>query len=255
MLIDTHCHLNFSPLAEKLETVLERARHAGIGRMVIPAYDAASWPDIARLVERYDTLYAAFGLHPWVLEDADSLDELPRWLDHPRCVAIGEIGLDFAKEGHEDRNLQIASLRRQLDLAKERDLPVLLHCRKAFDFLPELLASYAPIRGVIHAYSQSPQLAERLTDLGLHLGFGGAITRKNAKRAKKSAISVPMECIVLETDAPSIGTESTPPENVEPCHVEEIASALATLRGIDVSTVARFTSANAAKLFGWEIQS
>ena len=252
MLIDTHCHLNFPPLVEHIEDVLARAREAGVGRIVIPGYDAASWPAIAQLVERHEQLYAAFGLHPWRLDEAERLEELPRWLDHPRCVAVGEIGLDFAEEGHEDRELQVASLLKQIDMAKERNLPILLHCRRAFDRLPDLLVPYAPIRGVLHAYSQSPQLAERLTALGLHLGFGGTITRKHAKRAKKSVISVPLERIVLETDAPSIGTESTPPQDVEPHHIAEVAQALAELKGIDVEAVARATSDNVADLFGWK---
>ena len=147
--------------------------------------------------------------------------------------------------------MQIAALTTQLDLARDIDLPVILHCRGAFEDLASLLARYTPpLRGVLHAFSRGPELAARFAALGLHLGLGGAVTRPHAERVRRAAVGVPLDRIVLETDAPSIGLHELEAARTEPRHVRDVALALADLRGEDLTTVASVTTASASALFG-----
>lgn len=248
-LIDTHCHLSFSPLMERAPQVLERARTAGVHQVIVPAYDVASWQPIEGLMDQ-SGVYGAFGLHPWVAGEALPLEQLARRLEQDRAVALGEIGLDHG-DGMPPRARQEEVLRLQLQLAREMDLPVILHCRRAFEELAGILEDFCPgLRGVIHAYSRGPTLASVFLALGLQIAFGGAITRPRAKRARLSATTVPLDRIVLETDAPSIGLEGVEPQEVEPSHVAQIARQLAELRGEPLERVARETTDNARALFG-----
>jgi len=248
MLVDTHCHLTFEPLFNDLQHVLQRARQNKVTRIIVPAYDAASWA-LVREVSEQDGIYAAFGLHPWVAGTPFEVDELERFLDHDKAVAIGEIGLDF-KHPQCDRTRQMEVLRLQLDLAVTRELPVLLHCRGAFEELISVLAQYTGrIQGVVHAFSRGPDLARRFIDQGLFLAFGGAITRPRARRPRSSAKVVPLDRVLLETDAPSIGLDGVNPEQVEPHHIMDIALSLALLREVELETIARSTTQNAKELF------
>ncbi len=172
-----------------------------------------------------------------------------------RVIAIGEIGLDtkvpaVANQSAPTLDFQRSVLSVQLELAVELDLPVILHCRGAFE---ELLAALAPfsgsIRGVLHAYSRGPELAQRFIDAGLHIAFGGAITRDRALKARQAAAALPLEKILLETDAPSIGLDGVLPQDTEPCHVWDIAQALAVIRGENPDTIAEVTTDNAERLF------
>ncbi len=247
-LVDTHCHLYSAPLAADIDAVLARARAAGVGPIVVPAYDHASFADVLRLVAR-PGVYGALGLHPWVA--AERLDEgrLVAGLQQPGVVAVGEIGLDF-RIPDADPPRQIALLRRQLHIAAALGRPVILHCRGAFEeMLQELEAFKPPLAGVLHAFSRGPELAARFAGLGLHLGFGGAVTRPDA-RARRAATAAPLRHIVCETDAPSIGLQGVPAAETEPRHVADVAAALAELRGLSFEAVAAATTENARALFG-----
>lgn len=246
MLVDSHCHLNFPPLSQRREEVLARAAAAGVERVIVPAYDVQSWPAIAALAAAESWASPAYGLHPWCADATLDLDALAAHLA-AGAVAVGEIGLDSKVEPF-DRDRQLELLTAQVALAVELDLPVILHCRGAFDDLIAVLERHRP-RGVVHAYSRGPELADRLLSLGLHLGFGGAVTRPNAKRPRRSAVTVPLDRIVLETDAPSIGLDGIAPEDAEPRHVLEVAKAISELRGVPVAEVARVTTRNARELF------
>ncbi len=246
--VDTHCHLNFDPLARDVSGVLERARQVGVTRTVVPAYDLASWPAVRALVQR-PGIDIALGLHPWRAEEPLDARALLRIASESAAVAIGEIGLDFKVDAPAERQMEVLEL--QLDVATELGLPVILHVRGAFEPLIGLLEKRrAPVKGVIHAFSRGPELAKRFLDLGLYIAFGGAITRGRAQRARRAAATVPTDRILLETDAPSIGLEGVPPEQVEPRHVVPIAEALAGIRGCSVDEVAEMTTANATALFG-----
>jgi len=248
-LVDTHCHLTFEPMFDRLRPVLERARKANVDRVIVPSYDLDSWKHVEH-VAGFEGVSCAYGLHPWVADQPLSRTDLERALDREKVVAIGEIGLDY-KIPKYDRRRQMEVLRIQLDVAVERSLPVILHCRGAFDDLLDVLASYnGDVTGVLHAFSRGPQLALRFTDLGLYLGFGGAITRPGAIRCHKSAGVVPLDRIVLETDAPSIGLDGVEPTDVEPRHVLDIAESLASARDTDMVDIAQTTTRNAEKIFG-----
>jgi len=247
-LVDTHCHLDFKPLSDQTAAVLKRARAAGVTRILAPSYNAASWPQVRELAQ-HDSVYAAFGLHPWAAQENLNTADLRALLLLPKCCAIGEIGLD-SKIENLNMARQIDVLRQQLDLALELDLPVLLHCRGAFQEMLEILEDYSPrLRGVLHAFSRGPELAARFVDAGLHIAFGGALTRHNAKQARRAAQVLPPERLLLETDAPAIGLEGIEPRDVEPAHVHNIAETLAELRGVSLETIAEITTENAERLF------
>ncbi len=248
-LIDTHCHLSFAPLSTDLDGVINRAAKAGVSRIVVPAYDLVSWQQIAQLCSLRAGVLPAFGLHPWQADQELDLQHLHDLLVAHRAVAVGEIGLDY-KIDSPDRQRQRSVLIAQLQLAVDLGLPVLLHCRGAFDDLIELVQPFLPrLKGVVHAYSRGPELARRLLELGLYLGFGGAITRPRARQARRSAELVPLERIVLETDAPSIGLAGVPPEQTEPWHVVEVARALAEIKGIKLAEICEWTTRNADVIF------
>ncbi len=251
MLIDTHCHLFMKPLCEDIEGVLKRAALKGISAIIVPAVETRSWKSIAELSE-YPSVYTALGLHPWCADEALDTAMLGKLLVGTGSVAVGEIGLDFKIETP-GRITQITVFRTQLDLAAELGLPVILHCRGAFDEMLSILSEKkynGNVRGVVHAFTRGIQLAERFLDLGFYLAFGGAVTRPRAKRARSSAAAVPLRKIVLETDAPSIGMDGVEPGMMEPAHVARIAESLAMLRGISFDEITRETSRNAVDLFG-----
>lgn len=286
-LIDTHCHLNHPPLSLDTDGVLARAADAGVTRVVAPAYDATSWDDLARLGRRAG-VSAAFGLHPWLAHDlpgqvavlagrsaghppdlapagapagpvppaaqAAALAELPALLQARLAaggaVAVGEIGLD-TKISASGLAQQQPLLELQLALAADLDLPVILHCRGAFE---ELLAAVnrhgGRLRGVLHAFSRGPDLAARFVAAGLHVALGGAVTRDRAQQVRRAARTLPLDRLVLETDAPAIGLQDVTPEQTEPRHVLEVARAVAALRGESPATIAEATTASATALFG-----
>ncbi|MCD4700606.1 MAG: TatD family hydrolase [Candidatus Aegiribacteria sp.] len=254
MLTDTHCHLFMKPLCGDIDGVLKRAAAKGISAIIVPAVEIDSWKRVAELSEN-PAVYPALGLHPWCADEKLDTSMLGQLLVETGSVAVGEIGLDFIID-KPDRIIQISVFRVQLDLAAELGLPVILHCRGAFDEMLSILSEKkykGHITGVVHAFTRGVQLAERFLDLGFYLAFGGAVTRSRAKRARRSAATIPLFRIVLETDAPSIGMDGIEPERMEPEHVAEIGEALALLRGISFKEVAMQTASNVRELFGIEI--
>ena len=245
-MIDTHCHLDHEPLVSDLEGVLARAMAAGVDRVVVPAVDGASWPRVRALIER-EGVMGALGLHPWSADESLDLDALDGALDD--AVAVGEIGLDTKIEQPGlDRQLEV--FRRQLALAVDRNLPVILHCRGAF---PQLLGEIdrfgGTLRGVVHAFSRGPELAQQLVAAGMVLGIGGAVTRPRADRVRRAVRRVPLERLILETDAPSIGLDGVPAERTEPRHVADVATALAEVLDQPVDHIAATTTTTAETLF------
>ena len=250
--VDTHCHLNHSPLRDDIPGALERAKRRNVTRIILPAYDLQSWDEIEPLASSEPSVYPALGLHPWMAHEPIDFDELQRRLDRTGAVAVGEIGLDFKMDGF-DRDRQLHLLSRQLEIARERDLPVLLHCRGAFEELLQAVAGFrGTLRGVIHAFSRGPELMHRLVESGLHIGLGGASTRPGARRAQKAAAAVPGNRLLLETDAPWIGMHGVDPRQVEPHHIVDIAASIGALRGQSTDQIAAITTANAINLFRFD---
>ena len=247
-LVDTHAHLTFDPVWRQLGDVMARAAQHNVNRVLVPAYDWDSWGAIKKLLSVHG-VYGAFGIHPWKADQMLDMDELKHLMYLPHAVAIGEIGLDFKVDPPTQR-IQVEIFRNQLELAISLDKPVMLHCRGAFMEMIDILKSYnGKVRGVVHAFSRGPDLAEEFVRLGLYIAFGGTITRPGAKRARAAAAYVPWDRIVLETDCPSIGLENVEPEKTEPMHVAQIAAVLAQLRRTDLGHVANVTTRNAEQLF------
>lgn len=247
-LIDTHVHLDFEYLRRDLPTILARARAAGVVGFVLPAYARSGWKLVAETAAAHTDVHPALGLHPWKAGEGIDTDDLRDRLRAIGAVAVGEIGLDTVVEAP-GLDVQLPVFRTQLRLARELDLPAILHCRGAFDAFCETVATEGPVRGVVHAFSRGPELARRFLDLGLHLGLGGAVTRPRAKRVRRSAETVPLDRIVLETDAPGLGLDGVPDGENEPANVRRVADALAELRGVPVTEIAETTTRNAHDLF------
>ncbi|OGQ84584.1 MAG: hypothetical protein A2289_14825 [Deltaproteobacteria bacterium RIFOXYA12_FULL_58_15] len=243
--IDTHCHLDVAPLNLDTAAVIGRAVARGVHRIVAPAYDLRSWSSLCQL-RKHAEISIALGLHPWVAPEPLETQNLRVALLENRAIAVGEIGLDSKVSVPLSRQIEV--LKQQLQIGLELDLPALLHCRGAHEQMLQTLDSY-PTRGVVHAFSRGPELAQRFLDKGLYVAFGGTITRPNATRARRAAARVPLERILLETDAPSIGLDGVPPESVEPHHVADVAVVLAEIRGVSVAEIARVTTQNARELF------
>lgn len=246
--IDTHVHLDFDPLRRDLPEVIAHARVAGVTGFVLPAFDTRGWDLIASLTSEHDHVHPALGLHPWKAREGVDIDELRARLRACGAVAVGEIGLDTTIDDPE-LEVQMPVFRDQLRLARDMDLPVILHCRGAFETFIEEIEAAGPLRGVVHAFSRGPELARRFLELGLHLGLGGAVTRPRARRVRRSAATVPLEHVVLETDAPGLGMQDVPDGENVPANVRTVAAVLAELRGTSVDEIATVTTRNARELF------
>jgi len=250
MLIDTHCHLDDRSLLSRLPAVLSAAQAAGVEKYIVPGVAPEGWEVIARLADAHDGVYPACGLHPMA---ADRFDEaLPERL-RPfarRGVAIGEIGLDYLINDI-PRELQQAAFRAQLRLAGEMELPVLIHCRRAFRDLLDILEEEHAGRngGVMHAFSGSPETARECINLGFLISIAGTLTYTNAVRPLEIVRQIPLEFLVLETDAPEMTPEPHRGSPNEPAFLMETAMKVAQIKGISIEEVARVTAANAERLF------
>ena len=246
MLIDTHCHLDAAEFDADREAVHAAALAAGVGRIVVPAVAVDSFFKTKTVVARYPGCVAAYGIHPLYVGGArdDDLGVLRDWLQREQPLAIGEIGLDFHVTDS-DRARQEFFFGEQLKLAREFDLPVLLHVRRAVDPVLKHLRRIRVRGGIAHAFNGSRQQADEFIKLGFKLGFGGAMTFAGSTRIRTLAAELPAEAIVLETDAPDIppawlgGGRNTPGE------LPRIAAVLAELRGVPLAAVVAASNAAA----------
>lgn len=250
-LYDSHCHLDASEFDPDREQVLARARAAGVTRQLVPAVDRASWPKIRSLCAADPGLRPAYGLHPMFLDrhQPGDLEELAEWLAREHPAAVGECGLDFFVEGL-DPEAQRSYFQRQLELAREFDLPVVLHARRAVDEVIASLRRVGGLRGVVHSWSGSEEQARQLFGLGFHLGIGGPVTFERAQRLRRTVASMPLEWLLLETDAPDQPDAAHRGERNEPARLPNVLAVVAELRGQDPADIAAATSANAERLFG-----
>ena len=250
MLVDSHCHLDAAEFDADRAAVVARAVAAGVRTQVVPATHADAWPGLREVAAAAKGLHAAYGLHPTFLahhRDGD-LAELRTWLDRERPVAVGECGLDYFIEGL-DRARQAHWFDGQLRLAREFDLPVIVHARRAVDAVIAAIRRVGGLRGVVHSFSGSQQQAEVLWREGFLLGLGGPVTYERAQRLRRLAASMPLEHLLLETDAPDQPDADIRGERNEPARLTVVCATIAALRGVDEMTVAEATSANARRLF------
>lgn len=254
MLIDSHAHLNEPIFTNKIAGVITRAKNAGIDACVVPAYNGDSLQRTHALALDYPGfIFPAYGIHPWFVDDLLYVEKIKLYLEQGSAVAVGEIGLDFGV-GFDNEDQQIKVLTEQLNLAVEYKLPVIIHCRKAFDPLYQVLTAYrGKIRGVMHSFSGSKELMARFIDLGLYISFSGSVTRKSARKYHRNAELVPQDRYLIETDTPSIATESTVASEVEPMHLVEISHKMADLRHRNYEDICRESLDNAKRLFNIKI--
>lgn len=249
MLIDTHCHLDAAEFEADRDVVQAAARAAGVGCIVVPAVEAASFAKTRQTVARYPGCVAAYGIHPLYVGQAaeEDLAVLRQWLARERPVAVGEIGLDLYVPDA-DVARQTFFFTEQLKLAREFDLPVLLHVRRAIDPILKQLRRYRVRGGIAHAFNGSRQQADEFIKLGFALGFGGAMTFSGSTRIRAVAAALPADAIVLETDAPDIPPAWLNGGRNTPAELPRIAASLAALRGLSGEALAALSAANARRV-------
>lgn len=249
-LIDTHAHLDDASFAGDLADMFARSAAAGVRRWIVPAIDRENWEKVEGLALWRDGVYPAYGLHPLFLDAHrdEHLDELPRWLEGHGAVAVGEIGLDFYVEGL-DPARQRAIFVRQLHIAKEHDLPVIVHARRAFEETIHTLRRIGGLRGVVHSFAGSEEQARQLFDLGFHIGIGGPVTYERANRIRRVVATMPLEWLLLETDAPDQPCAQRRGERNEPAFMIDVLETVAALRGVSSSDIGLTTTRNAQILF------
>lgn len=251
-LADSHVHLDDPRFDADRDAVIQRARAAGVTLQVVPGIDVASWTRIQTLCKRGSGLYPAWGLHPMFMHQHrdEDLTTLSQWLDAKRPVAVGEIGLDFHDKKNDDAERQRHYFRKQLAFARDFDLPVILHARAAIDEVTATLRHMGGLRGVVHSFSGSEQQAEQLWKIGFHLGIGGPVTYERAQRLRRIVASMPIDYLLLESDAPDQPGAAHRGERNEPSYITDTLHCIAGLRGEDPADVAAATTANTRRLFG-----
>lgn len=251
MIFETHAHYDDERFTEDQESVLADLPRKGISPVINVGASIASTRTTLELAQKYDFIYAAVGVHP---SDIDGLNEetfawLTQQTTYEKTVAVGEIGLDYYwdKEGHD---LQKYWFIRQLELAGEKKLPVMIHSREAAADTMEIMKKYGKdLNGVIHCYSYSPEMAQEYVKMGYFIGVGGVVTFKNAKKLKETVKEIPLESIVLETDCPYLAPEPFRGKRNCSLYISYVAEKIAELKGISAEEVIRQTEENAKQLY------
>lgn len=249
-LIDSHCHLDAGAFDADREAVMARAHAAGVTAQMVPAITADSWPGLKQVCAQWPGLYPAYGLHPMFLPQhrPEHLSQLRDWIERERPHAIGECGLDFFVD-HLPPDSQRLYFQGQLQLARDFDLPLIVHARKAVDEVILAIRRIGGLRGVIHSFSGSPEQARQLWDLGFMIGLGGPVTYPRANRLRRLVSSMPLEFLLLETDAPDQPDSAIAGQRNEPSRLSAIARTIAELRSQPAAEIGLQTSANARRLF------
>lgn len=247
---DTHCHLNHPDLLAEWEHVFFRAQQSGVHRCIIIGYDLPSSERALQLAEQSPALYATVGIHPHDAQQCtpEALAQLSALAQHPRVVAIGEIGLDFYRD-LSPREAQYSAFHAQLALAVEYRLPVVIHCRDAYDELLRVLSEYPTVRAVLHCFSGTEAHAEQGLAMGYFLGIGGVITFKNAESLRTIVRSMPRDRLLLETDAPYLAPHPYRGKRNEPAYLPLIARQVAEVWDTDLETLSQQTEANTETFF------
>jgi len=250
-LVDSHSHFDVAEFAADRAAVLARARAAGVARQIVPAITAASFPRVRALCADAAGLYPAYGLHPLFLAEhlPEHLDELARWIEREKPVAIGECGLDFFVAGL-DADAQRSYFQKQLELAREFALPLILHARRAVDEVTAAIRRIGKLHGVVHSFSGSAEQARQLWKLGFCIGLGGPVTYPRARRLRKIVATMPLEFLLLETDSPDQPLHGHQGTRNEPALLAEICACVAELRGATPEEIGRATTGNCERLFG-----
>ncbi|ARB39569.1 MULTISPECIES: TatD family hydrolase [Mammaliicoccus] len=252
MLIDTHVHLNADQYDEDLQEVIDRALEEGIDRMFVVGFDTNTIERTMKLIDQYDFIYGIIGWHP--VDAIDCTEERLQWIEelskHPKIIGIGEMGLDYHWD-KSPKDIQKDVFRKQIALAKRVQLPIIIHNREAtqdcVDILKEENAS--EVGGIMHSFSGSNEIADEILKMNFYISLGGPVTFKNAKQPKEVAQHVPLDRLLVETDAPYLSPHPYRGKRNEPARVKLVAEQIAELRGISYEEVCKATTENAERLF------
>lgn len=253
MLVDSHCHLDFPDFAEELPDIIERARVAGIGRMVTISTRVRRFPQVLAVAERFDEVFCSVGTHPHnAHEELDiSADELVRLSDHPKVVAIGEAGLDYFYD-KSPREAQAQGLRTHIEAARRTGLPLVIHSRDADEDMASILeqeSAQGAFPMVLHCFSSGRELMERGIALGAYVSFSGIITFKKSDELRAICSDVPEDRLLVETDAPYLAPQPWRGKRNEPAYVAETARVVGECKGLDEAGIRSLTGENFFRLF------
>jgi len=257
-IVDSHSHIDFSEFDSDRNDVIQRAIDTGVSDIIVSSTTAERWHLVKKVCdENPQTCHPAYGLHPMfmskhkVAEGDNDIDRLKLWLENNQAIAIGEIGLDFFIEEADESNrkMQLNFFISQLEIASELELPVIIHARKSLDIILKYLRKFPKVCGSIHSFSGSEQQAKQLIDLGFYLGFGGPITYSRATRLHKLIRGLPLDALLVETDAPDQPDSSHYLQRNEPAFISLVIEKIAELKQLDVASVAKATSKNSIELF------
>ena len=250
MLFDTNAHLNDPDFDEDREELMAGLADKGIGLVMNAGCSLESSRDIIKLAECYPWLYASVGSHPDSADEVNEgvIEEYRKLCLHEKVKAIGEIGLDYHYEDI-PREIQKNAFRMQMQLAKELDMPVIIHEREAHDDGMRIVREFPGVTGVFHCYSGSAEMARQLVNLGWYIGFTGVLTFKNAHKAVETAAGIPLDRIVIETDCPFMAPVPYRGKRNDPGYLPLMAEKLAEIRGITPEEAAKITTENAKRLY------
>ncbi|MDH5410867.1 MAG: TatD family hydrolase, partial [Alphaproteobacteria bacterium] len=253
-LVDSHCHLDFRDFEDELDEVVERAHEAGVGTMVTICTHLSRFDRVRAIAERYDNIWCSAGVHPHEADsegEAATVEALVALAADPLVVGIGETGLDFYYE-HSSRDRQVTSFRNHITAARETGLPLIVHTRDAdketVDILTEEYAN-GPFTGLIHCFSTSSYMAEKALEIGFYISLSGIITFKAAEELRETVRGLPLDRLLVETDAPYLAPVPKRGKRNEPSFVAHTGAMLAELKQIDMEEVARVTTANFFQIF------
>ena len=253
MLFDSHCHLDYLARDGDLDEVIDRAHAAGVGTMITICTKLSECDTVRAIAERYDGIYCSVGVHPHEA-DAEGQGDTRRLLalaDHPKVVGIGETGLDYYYE-HASRNRQRGSFRAHIAASRETGLPLIVHSREADDDTAAILREehgQGPYPGVIHCFTAGPDLAKTALELGLYISISGIVTFRKAEELRDIVRDVPVERLLVETDAPYLAPVPNRGKRNEPAFVAHTAAAVAKIKGLSVKELTQVTSENTRRLF------
>ena len=250
MLFDTHAHLNDPAFDPDREELMNGLAAKGVGYVLNAGCSLESSRDIVKMTEAYPWLYGSVGSHPDSADEVNEevIEEYRKLCAHEKIKAIGEIGLDYYYEDI-PRDVQKNAFRMQMQLAKEMDMPVIVHEREAHDDGMRIVKEFPTVKGVFHCYSGSAEMARQLVNMGWYIGFTGVLTFKNARKAVETAASIPLDRIVLETDCPFMAPEPFRGKRNDPGYLPKMAEKLAEIRGISVEETIAATTENAKRLY------
>jgi TatD DNase family protein len=251
--IDSHCHLDFPDFADDLDAVVDRARAAGVERMITIGTRVSKAPRVAAIAEQFDDVFFTVGTHPHEAagEGAEDFDAMRAFANHPKCVGIGEAGLDYHYD-NAPRDVAQRVFRGHIKLARELDLPLVIHTRDADDDMAAILTDemgQGRFRAVLHCFTSSRELAEAALDLGLMISFSGTVTFKKSEDLRAIARDVPLDRLLIETDAPYLAPTPHRGRRNEPAFVVATAGVVAETRGIELEALAAATRANTLSFF------